>query len=142
MTRSSFRDTLSIAVFTLFAAGCGSSGPRPKATADHGVVSGADVAKESSEPIERILQKKVPGLLVTRAPDGSIALNIRGRGEAPLYVIDDMPVDPGPGGALSGLDPYNIESIKVLKGGEASLYGIRAMNGVIVVKTKKPTPKR
>ena len=36
------------------------------------------------------------------------------------------------------IDPNNIESINVLKGGAAAaLYGSRAANGVIVITTKK-----
>lgn len=108
------------------------------------MVTAEDIEKRPNEPIERVIQDKVPGLVVTRAPDGGIALRIRGASSfdgsdaAPLYVVDDMPIEPGPGGALTGIDPYSIESIKVLKGAEAGIYGIRGFNGVIVITTKRP----
>jgi iron complex outermembrane receptor protein len=90
-----------------------------------------------------VLQAKVSGVTVKRTNDGGIALQIRGASsfdgsDAPLFLVDDMPMEPGPGGALTGVDPYSIESIKVLKGAEAGIYGIRGMNGVIVITTKKP----
>ena len=57
----------------------------------------------------------------------------------PLYVVDDVPIKAGPGGALNGINPYNIESIKVLKDpADTGIYGIRGGNGVIVIKMKKP----
>jgi TonB-dependent SusC/RagA subfamily outer membrane receptor len=89
----------------------------------------------------------VPGVLVTRAADGSLALQIRGPssfygGNEPLFVIDDMPFTPGPGGALTGVNPHDVESIRVLKDpAETGRYGVRGANGVILVTTKRP-PKQ
>jgi TonB-dependent SusC/RagA subfamily outer membrane receptor len=55
-----------------------------------------------------------------------------------LYVVDGVPIQPGPGGSLVGIDPYDIESIEVLKDpADTALYGMRGANGVIVVKTKR-----
>jgi TonB-dependent starch-binding outer membrane protein SusC len=127
-----------------FAAGCASGGkahkPDPKAT-----VTSKDIDRSSSsEPIEKLLQDKVPGLLVTRTPDGGIALQIRGTSSltgnnAPLYVIDGVPVQAGPGGALVGVNPHDIDTIKVLKDpADTGIYGMRGGNGVIVITTKKP----
>lgn len=111
-------------------------------------VSAEDIERNANEPIEKVLQGKVSGLSVTRAEDGGIAVNIRGAraftgSDAPLYVIDGMAFEPGAGGVLSGVDPYTIESIQVLKGPDAGIYGIRGMNGVIVITMKKaPTSVR
>jgi len=142
MTHSILRAALSVAVLVGPAVGCAAGGTRPSHP-DKSTVTAKDIEKDPSEPIEKVLQAKVSGLLVTRAADGSIALQIRGAtsfdgSDAPLYVLDGLPFEPGPGGALNGIDPYNIESIKVLKGAEAGIYGIRGFNGVIVITTKKP----
>jgi TonB-dependent SusC/RagA subfamily outer membrane receptor len=108
------------------------------------MVTAEDIERNPSEPIEKLLQAKVPGLLVTRSPSGRLVLQIRGTSSfqssnAPLYVIDDVPVEPGPGGALPDINPYDIESIKVLKDpSETGIYGMRGANGVIVITTKKP----
>lgn len=109
---------------------------------ERGTVSAEEIEAQSHEPIEKVLQGKVSGLTVTRAQDGSLAVNIRGPrtlhdNDAPLYLIDGMPFEPGAGGVLSGVDPYSIESIKVLKGPDAAIHGIRGMNGVIAITMKK-----
>lgn len=73
-------------------------------------------------------------------PGGGVNIMIRGAGSltqstAPLYVIDDFPVedlDP------STLNPEDIESISILKdASSASVYGSRAANGVVLIKTKR-----
>ena len=79
---------------------------------------------------------------MSRAADGGIAVRIRGvssfyGNNEPLYVLDGMPIQPGPNGSLTGINPYDIESIKVLKDpADTAIYGIRGANGVIVIKTK------
>src|SRR5699024_10346512 len=40
------------------------------------------------------------------------------------------------GSGLNDINPEDIESISVLKGGSAALYGMRAGNGVILITTK------
>ncbi|MDR1557049.1 MAG: SusC/RagA family TonB-linked outer membrane protein [Tannerellaceae bacterium] len=63
----------------------------------------------------------------------------------PLIVVDGVPVtnDNATGSTInlgSGLNDINandIESISVLKGGSAALYGMRAGNGVILITTKQ-----
>jgi TonB-dependent SusC/RagA subfamily outer membrane receptor len=112
------------------------------------MVTADDIERNPSEPIEKIIQAKIPGVLVTRTADGGIALQIRGAssfygGTAPLYVIDDVPFEAGPNGALTGLNPHDIESIRVLKDpADTGIWGVRGANGVIVITTKRPGGKR
>ena len=56
---------------------------------------------------------------------------------APIYVIDGVVL---PAGSIPGkMDTSLIESLEVIKGATAeSLYGPRAINGVIVVTTRRP----
>jgi len=83
--------------------------------------------------------------MVTRTADGGIAVRIRGNSSIngnmePLYVIDGLTIQPGPGGALNGINPHDIESIEVLKDAASlSFYGLRGANGVILIKTKHYT---
>ena len=131
---------LSLSALISLSAGCGPAriGGEPAARP---AVTGEDL-QNPNESIESVLQRKVPGVLVTRTADGSIALQIRGNSSyngtetPPLYVLNGHPYHPGAGGALTGINPYDIESIKVLKGAEAGLYGIQGANGVIVITTK------
>ncbi len=86
---------------------------------------------------------RFPGVVVERTADG-ISIRIRGTtsihgSNEPLYVIDGIPIFPGPGGALAGINPYDIETIEVLKDAAATtMYGMRGANGVIVINMKKP----
>ena len=106
-------------------------------------VTAEDIQRTPGEPIEQVLASRFPGVVVTRAPDGGIAVRIRGAtsihgSDEPLYVIDGVPIRPGPGGSLTGINPYDIESIQVLKDPvSTTMYGVRGANGVIVIKTKQ-----
>ena len=106
------------------------------------------------------LSGNVAGVQVTApsAMGGSTKVSIRGINSVvgnnnPLIVIDGIPLDNsnyngastenGGGGrdygnASADINPDDIESVTVLKGGPASaLYGSRASNGVIMYTTKK-----
>jgi TonB-dependent SusC/RagA subfamily outer membrane receptor len=143
MTSSLVRATLSVWVLSGLAAGCASGNTR-REPPDKSTVTGKDLERNTGDPIEKMLQAKDPGILVTRTADGGIAVQIRGASSfyssnQPLYVIDDVPIAPGPGGELTGVNPHDIESIKVLKNpSDIGIYGMRGANGVIVIKTKRP----
>ena len=151
MTSLSARTLLSIGFVAGLVAGChrpASSTPQPKPNhPDNSTVTSEEIRRQvsSDEPLEKVLQGRVAGVTVMRTADG-IAVRIRGGSSVygnnePLYRLDGMPIQPGPNGALSGLNPYDIESIKVLKdAADTAMYGIRGANGVIVIKTKKPSP--
>ena len=97
--------------------------------------------------VEELLRARVPGLQLSRLPNGDYTLRIRGhrglRGavtdEEPLLVIDDMPVPNGSlGAALAALAPRDIARIDVLKDAAATaIYGTRGANGVIIIKTQR-----
>ena len=105
-------------------------------------VTADDLERAGDDAIVKTLSNKVPGVWVGMTADGSLTVRIRGSTSInsnmePLYVIDGMEVQAGPGGALMGINPHDIESIQVLKDAASlSYYGVRAANGVIVVKTK------
>ena len=106
-------------------------------------VTAEDIQGTPGKPIEELLMSRFPGVQVTRAPDGGIAIRIRGAtsihgSNEPLYVIDGVPIRPGPGGSLFGINPYDIESIEVLKDpASTTMYGMRGANGVVVITTKR-----
>jgi TonB-dependent SusC/RagA subfamily outer membrane receptor len=144
MTSSSPRAALSLLVVVTLSAGCASGGrSSQKPQTAPPAVTADDIDHNSGHTIEEVLQAKVPGLLITRTPNG-VVLQIRGPatfmgGSEPLYVIDGVPTPPGPGGELTGLNPHDIESIKVLKNpADIAIYGVRGANGVILVTTKRP----
>ncbi len=91
--------------------------------------------------VTEALSGKVAGIAVTTTGAGvgaptKVVLrgnrSLQSNGSQPLYVIDGIPV----GGDISNIAPSDIESISVLKGGNAAaLYGSRANNGAIIVTT-------
>jgi TonB-dependent SusC/RagA subfamily outer membrane receptor len=143
MASLSPRALLAVGLLAGLVAGCASRNVR-REPAGNTTVTANDIEKNPNQPIEQVLQAKVPGVWVTRTPDGGVAIQIRGTtsfygSNQPLYVIDGVPVQPGPNGALTGVNPYDIESIQVLKdAADTAMYGMRGANGVIVVTTKRP----
>ena len=119
--------------------------PSPNRPLAGTTVTSADMDQSPNQPIERVLQSKVPGVLIALTQDGWLSVRIRGattiNGETePLYIIDGLPIQAGPGGSLVGINPHDIASIEVLKDAASlSFYGLRAANGVIIIKTKHIT---
>jgi TonB-dependent starch-binding outer membrane protein SusC len=149
MTSPSPRFLLPLGLAALFIAGCKSS-PRTTEAAPPEPRSGVtseDIQRAPGQSVEEILKGRVAGVTVTRV-DGGLAVRIRGStsiygNNEPLYVLDGIPIQPGPGGTLAGIDPYDIESIEVLKDpADTALYGMRGANGVIVIKTKRALRKK
>lgn len=117
----------------------------PQDSAHHAdTVSAEEIRRRSGQPIEEILEGRISGVSVFQNADGSLAVRIRGvtsffGNNEPLYVLDGIPIQGGPGGALRGISPYDIQSIRVLKNAEdTALYGVRGANGVILITTLRP----
>ncbi len=103
------------------------------------VVQSEDLAAITPTGIEQALQGQAAGVNVgvEGGPGGNAAVRIRGygtiNGNDPLYVIDGVQTGQG----LTDLNPDDIKSIQVLKdAAAASIYGIGAANGVIIITTK------
>lgn len=144
-------DATAIALTEVSITGYGVS--RKAATTGAAAQVEGDVVKKSTESnVINGLQGNVAGLQIsasTGQPGAPTSARIRGTssvnsGNAPLYVIDGVPVSNGGYGMytytdpLASLNPEDIENISVLKDASAtSIYGSRASNGVIVITTKK-----
>jgi TonB-dependent SusC/RagA subfamily outer membrane receptor len=129
-------------------AGCasrnGERGPaRPAGPPPGQELTAEDIERfgNASEPIERVLAARFPGVTIVQSARGGIAVRIRGissfmASNEPLFVVDGSPMQPGPGGSLA-LNAYDIASIRVLKDpSQTGIYGMRGANGVIVITTK------
>ena len=118
-------------------------------------VGGDDLAEAKETNIVNSLSGKVAGIQVTNASGAvgsSSRIVIRGNSSftnnQPLWVVDGVPVSNSStsvsqwggqdfGNAAMDIDPGNIESVSILKGANAAaLYGSRAANGVVLIKTK------
>src|SRR4051812_14042730 len=120
------RTPLVLLVLSLVAA-CTPAAPsaEPKTAAQ---VTSADL--KNGESLETALTRKVPGLTITRSGTGELQVQLRGNTSytgnetPPMYVIDGLPFRAGNGGALTGINPDDIESITLLKGADAAIYGM------------------
>ena len=125
------------------AARASTAGGIPPATAiPRSVLTEEDVQREPGEPIEQLLTRRFPGVLVSRTSDGGLSVRIRGVGSflssnEALFVIDDVPMDVGNGPTLRAINPRDIASIEVIKDPAGlAMYGVRGANGVILISTK------
>lgn len=102
------------------------------------VIGSKDLSRSRASTASGALVGKIAGIN-SRQQDGrpgaTTDIQIRNMG-SPLYVIDGIQSDAG---QFNNIDFNDIESISVLKDASASIYGVRAANGVIVVTTKKGT---
>lgn len=120
-------------------------------------VGSEELTKAGQINVTGALSGKVAGVQVNQfggSVGASSRISVRGNSslaadQQPLIVLDGVPiandtqrsgdntykgVDYGSG--LNDINPEDIESMTVLKGGSAALYGMRAGNGVILITTK------
>lgn len=108
-----------------------------------GAISSIKSDEITSQPAMSAMQSvqgKVAGMniIASEAPGAAPTVTIRGLGTAlsgrnPLYIVDGMPVT-----NINNINPSDIESMDILKdASSASIYGLRAANGVVIVTTKK-----
>jgi len=121
----------------------GPSTPPPAvAAAAAGEVTEEDVKDVRVTRTEELLVGRFPGVEVIPLAGGGISVRIRGAtswnlSTEPLYVIDGLPINAEPGGALKWLPPQDVHRIEVLKDpGSTAFYGVRGANGVILITTK------
>jgi len=123
-------------------------------------ITAAQITQSKQSNVLNALQGKVAGVTISSAgggPGQGASILIRGvnsldpgKSNQPLFVIDGLPVDnstysTGTTGArgvqmanrISDINPEDIESVNILRGGAATaLYGLRGANGVVVITTK------
>lgn len=126
-------------------------------------VDGDALIRTNSANLVNALQGKVAGVHIdqgTGGPMSSSRIRIRGNSSLsentqPLMVIDGVLIRPSVTGAdswgaaqdhgniMKNINPDNIESMTILKGSAASaLYGSDALNGVILITTKKGSTRK
>ena len=100
-------------------------------------IKGDELLKAPSTNVSQLLAGKLTGVSSVQESGepglDQAVIRIRGSQGAAKYVVDGFPVD-----NINDIDPFDIESISVLKdGASAAVYGLQASNGVIIVTTKK-----
>ncbi|PID59410.1 MAG: SusC/RagA family protein [Ignavibacteriae bacterium] len=120
------------------------------ATGSVTAISAKDFSKGAITSPQELLIGKAPGVVANSlggAAGAGTKIRIRGGSSIqgnndPLIVVDNIPLDnsgiSGMANPLSTINPNDIESISILKDASATaIYGSRASNGVIIIKTKK-----
>ncbi|WP_324675204.1 TonB-dependent receptor plug domain-containing protein [Hymenobacter sp. GOD-10R] len=92
-------------------------------------------AASSYVNILQVLQGRVAGLTIT-GNGFDMHAQIRGQG-SPQFLVDGVPVDDS---YISAISPTDVESVEVLKGASAAIFGGRGAGGVIAIYTKRGNP--
>lgn len=107
------------------------------AAALQGKVAGAQVVKGSGKPGQgaSVILRGVTSIDASSGETNDRdPLNISGRSQDPLYIVDGVIL----AGTPEDIDGLDIESMEIIKGAAASsIYGSRAANGVVQIKTKR-----
>lgn len=116
---------------------------RNRTTGSFSVVDQSQLSRNTGANILDRLDGAVPGLqfLGNGANERYLPNNIEIRGRStissdpsPLIILDDFPFE----GEISSINPNDIQSVNVLKdAAAAAIWGSRAGNGVIVIRTKQ-----
>lgn len=109
-------------------------------TAPITMIKADEITKHATTSPMGALQGKVPGVQITNSgqPGSGPSVRIRGIGSMnadsqPLYVVDGMFFD-----NIDFLNNSDIQDLSILKDASAaSIYGVRAANGVVLITTKK-----
>jgi TonB-linked SusC/RagA family outer membrane protein len=117
-------------------------GTQKRVTVTGSVISkkGEDIARVPAPNIINSFIGLTPGVIINNRSGepgrDDPTLFIRGRSttgnNSPLVIIDGVERS-----GLGRINPYDIESISILKDASAAIYGARASNGVILVTTKR-----
>ena len=120
-------------------------------------VGSDELTNSAPTSVTSALTGKVAGVQINTfggSVGASSRISVRGNSslaadQQPLIVVDGVPINNDTrrsgdnsyrgvdfGSGLNDINPEDIESISVLKGGSAALYGMRAGNGVILITTK------
>lgn len=102
-------------------------------TTSIGTVSGEKLTKSPTHNTSETLSGQVPGLRVLER-NGQVNLSeiyIRNFNSPPLILVDGIE------STLDEIDPNDIQSVSILKDAAAAIYGSRAGNGVVIIKTKR-----
>jgi TonB-linked SusC/RagA family outer membrane protein len=112
--------------------------PKERATGSFAQVSNELFNREVSTDVLSRLNGIAPSLQFNQKA-GVTKLSIRGRStifanDEPLIVVDNFPFD----GDINSINPNDVENVTFLRdAAAASIWGVRAGNGVIVITTKR-----
>ena len=98
--------------------------------------------KQPSNQTLNDLIRRLPGVNINdRGPYSKVTVTGMGEsfisGTDPLFVVNGQSVGSDYATVYALVNPNDVVSMSVLKGSDASIYGSRGANGVIVIRTRK-----
>ena len=145
---------IALAAITLMTAGCGAQKNASNSVNNDDTVNVGYVKssrKQISGSVGHVKNKEtrvyntiydyfrdqVAGVIVDSSDPNDVRIYIRGISTIesptdPLMIVDGVAVND-----ISNINPYEVESVDVLKDSEAAVYGVRGSNGVILITLKK-----
>ena len=112
---------------------------KERATGSFESINTKTLGVKTSQNVFDKIEGEVAGILFDTDDEGNNVAIVRGTStinsiSKPLIVVDGFPIEQG----LETINPNDVESITILKdAAAASIWGIRAANGVIVIVTSK-----
>ena len=79
-----------------------------------------------------LIRGQVPGVVVNGTTIMIRSTTSINESNEPLFVVDGVPVS-----SVDNISPQEVKSIRILKGSDASIYGSRGSNGVILINLLK-----
>lgn len=100
-------------------------------------IDGRNKKFASYSSIYEMIKGEVPGVQVRGKSIRIQGINSFTMSNEPLFVVDGIQVS-----YIDDIPPQVVESIQILKGASAAIYGSRGANGVILINTIKPKSKK
>jgi TonB-dependent SusC/RagA subfamily outer membrane receptor len=101
-----------------------------------GQINGKKSKYAGYNTIYDLIRGQVPGVVVNGTTITIRSTTSINESNEPLFVVDGVPVS-----SIDNILPQEVRSISVLKGSDASIYGSRGSNGVILINLLKGTDK-
>ncbi len=109
---------------------------RDNLTTSVGSVSKEKINQPHYTDIYTMIQGEVPGVTVSGNTIIIRGIHTINASNEPLFVVDGVIAS-----SISHINPMDVESIDILKGASATIYGVNGANGVILINTKKARRK-
>lgn len=134
---------LVISLFLICTA-CSTSGQTSDREQSVSSAEGSPTVSSDSRDTYRTLAdflQRVPGVQVT-GPSHNPSIKVRGSASFmtntdPLYVVDGNVMGNSYSQVNNMINVRDIDNVRVLMGSDASIYGVRGANGVILITTKR-----
>jgi|WetSurSiteA1Bulk_404760.scaffolds.fasta_scaffold05973_3 TonB-dependent SusC/RagA subfamily outer membrane receptor len=106
--------------------------PDKNAPVKPGVIDASDFSVPAYQDIYDMIRGRLPGVEVSGKTIKIRGVNSLNVSTDPLFVVDGVIVKD-----IDDISPETVKSIEVLKGPDASVYGTRGSNGVILITRRK-----